>query len=435
MNNVTQSLIATATIQLANIASGISLARILLPEGRGELAAAMLWPILIANLGILGIHEAVTYHAARRTHGNDAIATSSLVIGGGLAAVLVVAGWGIVEIALAGHRPETLRTAQLYLAFIPINFGSLFVVGLLQGGLHFTQWNILRVLVHVAYTTAIPVLYVAGETSITAFASASLLANGLTLAAGIVFVAGHGWLRPAPPTAIRDLVGYGTKTHLGTTVQILAEHLDQLVISVLLPAASFGLYVVALTLGRLATLPAIALAPLVFAKIARAASSDEQKEILGYFLRVTATLAAGALFTVVLFARSILSLFFGPLFEDADVIAKLLAVSGTLMTLKLVTASALKGANALGPVNRAETAGLVVSAVALAVLLPAFGLVGACLAAIASQLTALAVIASRVRRTFGVGFLSLFRPAPGDARRFVEVLARLRPRKQNGLQQ
>ena len=51
MKDVSGSFAATALIQALNIVSGVMLARYLLPEGRGELAAVILWPSVIAGLG------------------------------------------------------------------------------------------------------------------------------------------------------------------------------------------------------------------------------------------------------------------------------------------------------------------------------------------------------------------------------------------------
>jgi len=415
-------------IQLANIASGILLARILLPEGRGELAAAMLWPVLIASLGIFGIHEAVTYHAARRTRGNDVILISSLVLGCGLAAILAVVGFGIVDVALAGHRAQTLHAAHLYLAFIPINFTCLFVVGLLQGAMHFTEWNILRVLVHVAYALLIPAFYLLDATSIVAFASASLLANGLTAAVGIAMIAARGWLRPARPAALRELSGYGIKAHVGTMSQVIGEYLDQMVVSIFLSAASLGFYVVALAVARLAAVPAITLGMLAFPKVARAGSIEEQKETFGRYLRVTLMLTLAGAVGIALCADWIIAIFFGPSFLEATRIAQVLAAASFLIASKAVLSSGLKGLNALGAVARGEIVGLVVSAAALALLLPVLGVLGAALAMALAQGAAVTVMAVGTRRHLGISFLQLLRPSRVDFEFIAKLTHTLWPR-------
>ena len=47
MKDISVSFLTTAYIQALNIVTGLLAARLLLPEGRGELAALMLWPGLV----------------------------------------------------------------------------------------------------------------------------------------------------------------------------------------------------------------------------------------------------------------------------------------------------------------------------------------------------------------------------------------------------
>src|SRR2546427_4815425 len=46
---------------LVGLLTGPLAARLLLPEGRGALAAVLFWPQLLAGIGLLSLHEAVTY--------------------------------------------------------------------------------------------------------------------------------------------------------------------------------------------------------------------------------------------------------------------------------------------------------------------------------------------------------------------------------------
>ncbi|MCH7540941.1 MAG: hypothetical protein IH999_11195, partial [Proteobacteria bacterium] len=80
MKDLFVSFIAAGAIQLSNLASGILAARLLGPEGRGELAVIILWPSLIAALGALGITESVIYHTANRSEPPARIFASSMVI-------------------------------------------------------------------------------------------------------------------------------------------------------------------------------------------------------------------------------------------------------------------------------------------------------------------------------------------------------------------
>ena len=58
------SLRTTFAAQFLLAVSGIMLARALGVENRGEIAAAMLWPTVIAGIGTLGLTESLTFHVA-----------------------------------------------------------------------------------------------------------------------------------------------------------------------------------------------------------------------------------------------------------------------------------------------------------------------------------------------------------------------------------
>lgn len=61
---VTHTFATTLLIVTFGLLSGIQLARGLGPQGRGEVAAALLWPGLLIYLGSLGLFQAVVVFAA-----------------------------------------------------------------------------------------------------------------------------------------------------------------------------------------------------------------------------------------------------------------------------------------------------------------------------------------------------------------------------------
>ena len=72
VRSVFHSMSAKLLVVLLNAGTGILTARALHPQGRGELAAILLWPQLLAGTLTLGLPSAVTYHLRlqpRRTAG------------------------------------------------------------------------------------------------------------------------------------------------------------------------------------------------------------------------------------------------------------------------------------------------------------------------------------------------------------------------------
>ena len=65
-------------IQAVLVVTGPLLARMLGPDGRGYLAALILWPLVITQLGNLGIPSALTYSIARDSSASRAVARLGL---------------------------------------------------------------------------------------------------------------------------------------------------------------------------------------------------------------------------------------------------------------------------------------------------------------------------------------------------------------------
>src|SRR5262245_40443524 len=87
------SVSVTALMQLANIASGVLAARLLLPEGRGALAIAILWPSLFAAVGFLSSDQGITYYAASRRESTASVLTTGLCLAFALSIITITVGY------------------------------------------------------------------------------------------------------------------------------------------------------------------------------------------------------------------------------------------------------------------------------------------------------------------------------------------------------
>ncbi len=136
-------------------ASGVLLARELGPGGRGELAAALLWPGLLAMIGSFGVFQATTYYAASATAMVRSLITTAVALAIAEAAVMVAVGAAVIPIALGHYGDPTLRAAYIYLAYIPINLVALFLMAVLNGLQRFGWFQALRVAVIVTPALAL----------------------------------------------------------------------------------------------------------------------------------------------------------------------------------------------------------------------------------------------------------------------------------------
>lgn len=435
MKGIVTSFAATALIQIANIGSGVLLARLLLPEGRGELAAIMLWPMLVAALGIFGIHEAVAYLTARRGAATAAVLRAGVIVAFGLSAVFTVVGAVVVDRIFANDGVELRFAAFLLLAIIPLNTVGQVLVAVFQGRQIFAPWNLLRTMLHVLYLALIPLAAIIGFANVLGFAMAFLLSMVATIAVAAWLALRNGWFaksaddEPAIGT-MREILRYGSRVHFGTAVAVIAERLDQMIISIALSAADLGLYVVALTLARLPLILAITLGTVAFPKVA-AVEHEARHAILGRYARATAGMVAASIIALAVAAPTLLRVFFGESFAPSQPVALVLLMGAFPLAMKTVFSFGLKACDRGAVVGQAELVALAVSAAVLAVLVPQFGLIGAAAASPLAQGGALVYMLFRMRRDLGFRTRDLFVPRRADLALVRELVRSLRRRSED----
>ena len=428
LRDLIRSFIATGIIQLANIASGVMLARILLPAGRGELAAVMLWPPVIAAIGALGISEATVFFAARSQSSRGHIFAAGITLAIILSIILLPIGWLVVDQIAVNFSSEGRAAAFLYLAFIPLNQIGLIIVSLHQGSLSIARWNVLRTTVYVVYTALIPILYALGHGTVLGFSIASLIANLTVVILGLALARGGDWFDSGPkPDGMRALLGYGLKIHFANVVALLNERLDQLFISLQLPPSDLGLYVVAATAARGLGGIGDTLGTLVFPKIAHAETPELRSRLAGRYIRAALLMSLLPVVTLIALSEWLIALVFGQSFVSAAPVMQVLLLMIIPLNVKCVMVAALKGLNHALSVGAVQSAALILSLIALAILLPIFGLMGAAVASLVTQIAAAVMMGAEVRRRLGVGFKDQLSPCAEDVS-FVLAFLKFQPK-------
>jgi O-antigen/teichoic acid export membrane protein len=403
LKDLIRSFAATAVIQLANIASGVMLARILLPQGRGELATIMLWPPVIATIGLFGLSEAVAFIVARRIRPLGDVFASALVLAFLFSLVLIPVGWVIVSFTSAALSADTREAAFLYLAFIPLNHLGLVVTSMHQGSLSMGRWNLLRVSIHIIFTGLIIAFYQLGWGTVFGFALASLLSNFLAIMLGFVMARGRAWLSGRlHREPIRELMTFGIKIHLVNCVTILNDRTDQLLISLLLSPTNLGIYVVAVTCARSVSAIGDTLSILVFPKIAHRHDRESQAAIASQYSRAAVILSIPVVILAIVLSPWLIVMVFGENFASAVAITQILLLSIIPTNIRLVLTSVLKGVNQGLEAGTAQLAVLIVSAICLGAMLPLLGLMGAAMVVLCAQIGAAVMMIYRVRQALGL---------------------------------
>ena len=148
-------------IQVCTIVQAIFLARLLEPTGRGQFAAAILWPSIFAAVGGMGVGVALARRAA---------CTADLARLTRTAIVLTLATSTIATICCAAVLPWLMaevdgvsRSAAWYfLPYIVFNHVALGLIAIDQGAGRFRQFNLTRLIINPAYLLLIVGLWLSG---------------------------------------------------------------------------------------------------------------------------------------------------------------------------------------------------------------------------------------------------------------------------------
>lgn len=424
--DVSISFATTLYIQVLNVATGLIAARLLLPEGRGELAALMLWPGLVAELGCLALSDALLYRLASGANTPRVICGTILALGAALCAVLVPVGFVVLPFVMPGHDPDIVAAAWWYMAlYLPTYFASLFAANMFQGRLDIVAWNVVRAIVPTLYLAGMIVLGLAIAPEAPEFAAANIVAMAASAAVGVVLMLRRGWfaLRPDRGEA-RALLVYGVKAHAGEVLHSLRQKLDQAVVATLMAASELGLYAVALTVANGPLILVQTIANIAFPKISAEKTLDGKVEVFGRYLRLAMAVVVAV--DVVLWALNgwLIPLLFGRAFAPAVPIANICLVGLLPFAAKLLCAAALKACDRALAIPRAELWGLVVVAPALFVLVPRLGLIGAAASLVLAQTVTAILLARRLGREFGINPLRAALPTREDAALVRALLAK-----------
>ena len=93
-------------VLVLGITTGILAARMLLPEGRGALAAIILWPHIIVGLGILGLNESLIYRLGNKDVDRGKAIASALMAAFLLSVLMVIIGWVLRNVRSGSRSPE-----------------------------------------------------------------------------------------------------------------------------------------------------------------------------------------------------------------------------------------------------------------------------------------------------------------------------------------
>jgi O-antigen/teichoic acid export membrane protein len=386
-SSVAKTVVASLVIQLVNVGTGVLLARALGPVGRGELAAVMIWPTVLSIFASVGLTEATTYHAARRTRSPGALAATSLVLASGGSAIACVLGFVLLPIVLGAQREHVVHVSQLFLMQVPLSLGALYLMAILNGHQRYAAFNALRVLQVASAALLLAALSLNHDLNIQTAILAYLASSAVTLLVAYACVSRKldGPLRYSAHTA-RVLLSFGVRSYAGTVPTVLNQRLDQLVISALLPPRELGLYVVAITFTAVTSIVGTSLA---YAVLPAMAASDvgDREQLLRQYIGTGLLLAIASALPVFIAAQLLLGFFFGSGYEDAVAVTRVLLIGTVFWTGARIVEAGLRGLHRPFEASVGELMALGATVLLLPVLLPTAGIMGAAVVSLVAYAT------------------------------------------------
>jgi O-antigen/teichoic acid export membrane protein len=408
-SHIAVSAVTNVGIAALGLLSGPLAARLLGPAGRGEVAAIQNLFWLTAILAMLGLPEAATYFTARDPGKAGSVLATGIALPVLAMPVCFAVMYPLVPRILAAQPAEVQHAARWVLLAVPLYAAIVVGINTVRGANKLMYWNLLRILPGAGWLVFLggawlwgmkdPVRIAGGYIAVLA----CIVVPTLWIAARLV---PSSW-SPSPKLAA-PMLRYGLPLAGAAIPQTLNLRLDQILIGAFLPPYQLGLYVAAVAWSTAVFLAPNAIGNVLFPRIASSANSPAQRAgLLAQGVRIGILTSAVVGVCLLALTRYAIPLLFGKAFAGAVPVAYVLIFAAVICAVNIIFEESLRGLGNTRAVFWGETVGVGMTVLALALLLPRFGIIGAGLASILGYGTTFAILTVRICGATGFSLPSL----------------------------
>lgn len=370
-------LVSNVGMTLLGLLTGVLVARLLGPSGRGLMTPLLLWPMMLAWAGGLSLSYANVYFGAADPRLLPRLFANSFWTALALGSALAV---GAVVVLPHCIPLTTLQNHLLIigLCLVPLGIWADQTSSFLQALGRFDRFGLVRCVAPMLTAAMLLLLWGTHHldwgTAVVATWVGSL--SSISLTTWYLVRGGHASLRP-DFQLLRRCLAYSTRIHPGTLINLANGRLDQLLMTALVAPKALGLYAFAVTLSELLNQIASAVSIVLLPKMA--ANTNETSRLAvavqsARWVLIISSIGAGGLY----FAAPILvSLLWGSRFAEAVPVARILLPGTVALSLAVTLSTCLRGAGKPLAGTVAELGSLMVMIPLLVFLLPRFGIYGA----------------------------------------------------------
>ena len=274
--DVLLTLTSKVSVLVLTAASGVIVARELGPSGRGAIAVAFAFTLLLVQLGVLGLHSSNTYYASRDPGQLSRILTNSVWFAFGMGLLLVAAGVVAHELLPALLRGLDAPEVAVVLIGIPAALAMPLLQGLLLAEGRMVAYNGVELGVSLAGLvglTMVLLVFSGGVLSALVVFVAVNVAGALTF----IFLLRHHvrGLRQFDFALFITMLRYGFRVYLAALMAYLIWRANLLLVNSYLGSSEAGQLSIAIALGETIHLLPTVVALNLFPRISRGDDSSD----------------------------------------------------------------------------------------------------------------------------------------------------------------
>lgn len=364
--------------------TGIILARLLDPAGKGELSAITTWPLTFTWMATLSLSLANIYFLVKKPELQDKLFSNSVLAAIVFSLVSFAILWFSIPLFLNQYPPDVVLASQLLSAIVFSGIFTDYLFSFLQVKGFYGWIASIRILSFVANLGTVLVFALLSVRHTIYIATGYFVVSNLVmiLALGVCMVHLRPHFRP-DFSLFRQSISYSIKSHLGSFVGQFNARLDLWLVVIFLSPSEVGWYSIAITVTFVALSITDAFSYVMFPQIAR---QGQVKALETLFKTLTLTLVLQIFVCLIIAVVTPigLPLVFGSSFSNSIVPVEILLVGIIFQSAAIIIIHGLQGLGfpLIGTIS--EIVSLVATCLGLLILLPLFGYIGAaCASALA----------------------------------------------------
>jgi len=383
-NALSKALTGRVGLLILESMTGIVCARILKPQGRGELSAMILWPVFLCQIFTLGIPSATIFSIRSKPGRIGATISGAMTLSLVTSLITVLFGFLVLPRWLTHYDPNIVRHSQWFMWFAPVSMAVMILRGIWES---FGEFG--RSALSLIMTRALTLVSLIGLASMHRLSSVT--AAYTYLLAGIPTISWMLWVIlplaewdvKAMVSAGRSMLVYGLRSYGIDLCGALSQYIDQALVLGMLTSADMGTYTVALSLSRILNVFAVAASTVLFPRTV--GTSPRNAVLTAIRTEIAVCVMAGFGGTaMILLGGTALHYLYGREYMAATLTLNILIIEAILSGAITVMSQPFMALGRPGVVTVLQITGLLTSIPLILVLVPRFGTEGACIALVLS---------------------------------------------------